>query len=202
MKKAKREKGKKKESRESILAKLEARLAPFEEEPYGENRGHEKTIEFLKSLDMPSTANHEGYLRTMLYTRHALRIGERNLKGVFGKKMAISLIGEPTNQKIRRQHGKQIIMELWYHGKSSLLEEYRKAHDLWKENQGKKVKEAKELLSSDASETQKVDPSVPANNEAPMNPCDRDDDRNDAKDNSLDKEETKQTTSTPIIVLV
>jgi hypothetical protein len=126
-------KDKKKLSKEDAgkaLAKVEKLLAEAEKDPHGPDRGYEvirkEIMHSAKSGEKPPKKEQiHNKLCALLFRRHALR-HERveHLSAMEEKSIAQSFLGMDSKQVIPVKHAKLIIEDLWFKGKSPLLEKF------------------------------------------------------------------------------
>lgn len=123
-----------------LLEFVEERLDLADREKFGYKARGRRPIHSLLRREAPSNVKRGNVnlkaatveLNTLLYTRHALKHGAKAIKELRNPKlMAQSFLGSDTNQKIDLRQGRTIILELWRHNRSPLLESFQKKHDAY-----------------------------------------------------------------------
>jgi hypothetical protein len=123
-----------------LLEFVEERLDLADSEKFGDKARGRRPIHRLLRREAPSNVKRGNVnlkaatveLNTLLYTRHALRHGAKAIKELRNPKlMAQSFLGTDTNQKIDLRQGRTIILELWRHNRSPLLESFQKKHEAY-----------------------------------------------------------------------
>lgn len=129
------------EQKERLERMTKRRAIPDDSERYGHKRGHSCIKRQLREHGRTCTQGSvDRILRSYLYQRHALKAGYLQISHLSPPAMAKSFLGESTRQEFSTDEGKQIILELWYHGTSDYLE--------WKKEREQLRIERKEMILS------------------------------------------------------
>jgi len=120
-----------------LLAEVEDRLAGPDKEPYGHpNRGRD-TLRLIIRDEAPSVSvrgkKHKMnmkvanvQLKTLIYTRHALRHGAKAIAEFNRQTLTKSFLGEDYGRKIPMREARLILTELWRYGRSGRFESIQK----------------------------------------------------------------------------
>jgi hypothetical protein len=136
-------------------ARVEEWLQEAEAEPYGKHRGKQPILRRMREKAAARAAKIPGFLvrvrkiraeeaeiklEQLVCRRYALKFGVKYLREMRPKTLAKSLLGDHTQQLIRPDDAKIILMELWRYGSSQMLNMYLK------ENQHERKRERRKRL--------------------------------------------------------
>jgi hypothetical protein len=119
-----------KEQAGKALENLEKLLSEAEKDPFGPERGYEVIRKHLMHSSKPGEKPPDkekihNKLCGLLYRRHSLKHERFDyLSSMEERNIAQSFLGMDTKQEIPVKHAKLIIEDLWFKGKSPLLEKF------------------------------------------------------------------------------
>lgn len=136
-------------------ARVEEWLQEAEAEPYGKHRGKQPILRRLRGKSAARAAKIPGFLvrvpkiraekarfklEQLVCMRYALKFGVKYLREMRPRTLARSLLGEHTQQIIRHDDAKIMLMEIWRYGSSHMLNMYLK------ENQHERKRERRKRI--------------------------------------------------------